>query len=266
MRKDYAPLNGADQAAGERYWTEQWDRRALADDASAHVLASDEYRIAGPFLDRLAPGARILDGGCGLGHWTLHLASRGFDAVGIDISAATIHRLRERYPTHAFAVGDVQQTALATASFDAYISWGTFEHFESGPAGCLREAHRILKPSGLLILTVPFQNRRLLNHDRGELWDWDPFYDRRNGYPGPMAFYQWRFTREELHRELALQGFETLRIAPIHKSTGAHRWLTLDRGLRRGSIPYRIARALATACLPAATIAHMLMAVARRHP
>src|SRR5687768_12849943 len=54
--------------------------------------------LSDPILDRLAPGSRILDGGCGMGEWTVFLAQRGFILVGADISEHTVERLRGWFP------------------------------------------------------------------------------------------------------------------------------------------------------------------------
>ncbi len=42
------------------------------------------------FADRVGPGARVLDAGCGPGHVTAHLDHLGLDAVGVDSAAAMI--------------------------------------------------------------------------------------------------------------------------------------------------------------------------------
>ncbi|UCF79701.1 MAG: methyltransferase domain-containing protein, partial [Candidatus Eiseniibacteriota bacterium] len=42
-----------------------------------------------------------------------------------------------------------------TGSLSGYLSFGVVEHFAQGPRRALREAHRILRPGGIAIVTVP---------------------------------------------------------------------------------------------------------------
>jgi ubiquinone/menaquinone biosynthesis C-methylase UbiE len=109
--------------------------------------------------------------------------------IGLDISKATIERLSEIFPDHNFIVGDIRSTGFDDESFDAYFSWGTFEHFEIGLGPCFKEANRILKKGGYLFVSVPFQNGRHLRKDRRELYMWDENFDRENGYVKEIRFY-----------------------------------------------------------------------------
>jgi SAM-dependent methyltransferase len=56
-----------------------------------------------PWLD-IAPGARVLDVGCGVGRWSALLAMRGARVTGIDLSPTMIHEARRR--AAALSVGD----------------------------------------------------------------------------------------------------------------------------------------------------------------
>ena len=173
-------------------------------------------------MSKLPKGARVLDGGCGLGDWTLHFAREGFSVVGLDLSRKTVEQLQARFPDATFASGDIRHTGFEDASFDAYFSWGVVEHFEAGPQECLREAWRILKPGGLLFISVPLDNLR--HAFLGTL-----------AAPKPVGrsarFYQYRFTRSELAREVGLAGFELVSIHPIHKRQGVLRSLHHECGM-----------------------------------
>jgi len=105
------------------------------------------------FLSRgLAPGARILDVGCGRGVILGALANRGFDVHGVEISAEAARgadpRAEIRIATH---LSDADYEA---ASFDQVIVWHVLEHL-ADPRETLEAAHRILKPGGRLIVAVP---------------------------------------------------------------------------------------------------------------
>ncbi len=96
-------------------------------------------------LAGLSPGARVLDMGAGAGESVQLMRSRGFDAVGIDLEPRG----------EAVERGDFLHAPYPDASFDAVLSQCAF--FVSGDqAGALREARRLLRPGGTLLLSDVF--------------------------------------------------------------------------------------------------------------
>lgn len=269
MKKDYIALVDATATAGEthfveRHWADIWKDQNQSPDLSA-LARRDEYRVIQPYLSQLSEGSRILDGGCGLGEWTVFLGQQGFEVVGLDLIGEVVTDLQTRFPASQFVCGDIRHTGFAAESFDACFSWGAFEHFENGIGDCLDEAHRILRPGGWLFISVPFQNWRHIFSTAGSLERWDQAFDARNGYGQPQRFYQWRFTRPELQRELELHGFRCERVTPIHKLSGVGRWLQWDFPVfRKNSRAYFAARRAFAVVMPSSYISHMLLAVGRR--
>lgn len=257
MRKDYieADDHGDETAFVERFWTDVWDRQGGPKGAYDKIPGKAEFRVMAPYIDRLPEGAKLLDGGCGLGDWTVYFSRNGTPTTGLDISRATVAKLKELFPDVDFAVGDIRDTGLPDASVDGYFSWGVFEHFEGGLGPCVAEAWRLLKPGGYLFVSVPMDNLR--HAVSGAL--------AGPAAPAPGArFYQWRLTRAELAHELSMVGFEVLKVATIHKRQGVLRALHHMLGL-----PYDwfITRALSAVIAPfilGSVIAHMILAVARK--
>jgi SAM-dependent methyltransferase len=267
MKKDYTVAEKdhpvEEIAFVEDFWTRRWESPGAVPDPGS-VGSREEYRVMAPLLAGLRRGARILDGGCGLGDWTVFLTDQGFQVVGMDISERTIGRLQELFPGYEFSRGDIRATGLASASFDAYLSWGTFEHFENGPGDCINEAYRLLKPGGLLWVTVPFQNWRHLLREASPRYKWQQAYNLKPGAPWPMRFYQWRFTRADLRQELEMRGFTVLNLVAVHRDQGLQRTLAWDFGLTQGTRLFYLAERLLGWLIPTRLVAHMLMAVCRK--
>ena len=258
MRKDYiVSSNVADYETEfvEEYWTTVWEREGGPQGLVNRIPRKDEYRVIEPYMSKLPRGARVLDGGCGLGDWTLYFSRQGLSVVGLDLSRKTVEQLRARFPETGFVDGDIRHTDFPDNSFDAYFSWGVFEHFESGLQDCIREAFRIVKPGGWLFVSVPLDNLRLAVLGT---------FSRPLRSESSLRFYQWRLTRAELARELTIGGFEVLETRPIHKRQGVLRGLHHEFGL-----PYEwlFTKGLSTVLapfIPASFAAHMVLAVARK--
>jgi SAM-dependent methyltransferase len=266
MKKDYVVISDEQTTINEiafveDFWTRRWSKRTGLPKTNS-VAKRIEYRLMRPFLQRLPVGGHILDGGCGMGEWTVFLTNQGFQVLGLDISKQTIDRLKELLPKYQFVHGDIRKTEFADASFDAYFSWGTFEHFENGLGECMKEAYRILKPEGFLVVSVPYQNWRHILRDARAWHKWDENYDFRQG--DPMRFYQWRLTKPELQRELEIHGFKCLIVEAIHKKEGLHRAIVHDLGVRKDSRWHKpIYKVLYPFC-PKNGVCHMILGIGQK--
>jgi SAM-dependent methyltransferase len=96
----------------------------------------------------------VLDIGCGA-QPLRSLLPDGITYIGIDI-AESQERFGYRNPDTRYFEGNVWP--VEDASVDLAFATETLEHVDD-PAQFLSEAHRVLKPGGRLILTVPFAAR-----------------------------------------------------------------------------------------------------------
>jgi len=104
------------------------------------------------------PSGAVLDIGCGAGPAVLELAEHGYDAAGIDFAPQMIERATAAADSRGlsadFRVGGADSLDFPDASFDAVIALGLLASLrDDRPA--LREMQRVLKPDGLLIVTLP---------------------------------------------------------------------------------------------------------------
>jgi 2-polyprenyl-3-methyl-5-hydroxy-6-metoxy-1,4-benzoquinol methylase len=131
---------------------DEWHRR--------HATGSGPwYTMVSTFIDArgLVQDKRILEIGCGSGDFAFGLGARGaHSVVGEDLSSVAIARATEgpRADNVTFAVGDIQQIAHPSASFDLVISCETIEHVPN-PRRAVAELARVLAPGGWLVLTSP---------------------------------------------------------------------------------------------------------------
>ncbi|TLY18984.1 MAG: class I SAM-dependent methyltransferase [Nitrospirae bacterium] len=111
------------------------------------------------FVERISPGERVLDVGCGYGAVAYSVASRaGAVVVGIDLRAENIVKARQlfQHPNLSFLQGDVLQ-GLPKESFDVIMLSNILEHIEQR-VEFLTILHERLSPQRCLI-RVPMFNR-----------------------------------------------------------------------------------------------------------
>lgn len=262
MRRDerpYDPTEGAKEIeAIETQWTRMWESEGWLGSPDT-IRKRIELKIIRPYIQKLPPGSRLLDGGCGQGDWVVYFTRQGYPTVGLDISRITIAKLAEKFPEIEFEVRDIRDTGYPSGLFDAYFSWGTFEHFEEGFDRVVAEAYRILKPGGILFVSVPFDNlRQALTGTLSKAWR------NRQHTAAPTRFYQWRLTRDEIATILVRHGFDMEDVTIIHKRAGIRYWLHESFGLGfRGKLARGLAFCLAP-ITPGVLIGHMIMGIARR--
>ncbi len=97
--------------------------------------------------------ASLLDVGCGEGFFLFNASRAGYDAKGIEISDDAAEYARSEFGLDVEAK-PFEELRLPDSCFDVITLWQVLEHVPY-PLVMLREAHRILKPGGLLALSTP---------------------------------------------------------------------------------------------------------------
>jgi SAM-dependent methyltransferase len=132
-----------------------WTARTVEQELEACDLETPARDL---FLAYIPKKGRVIDGGCGFAKWVIYLKQLGYDIVGIDNNELAISKLKDYDSSLQVESGDILDIHYPDNSFDAYISMGVVEHFEQGPGQALQEAHRVLKPGGLIFVSVPTVN------------------------------------------------------------------------------------------------------------
>ena len=149
-------------------------------------------------LQAALPQGGILDAGAGDGSLTLKLAHLGYSVLALDASAecvALLSRKLEGAPFQRVSLtqGKLPDTGLLAASFDAIVSGEVVEHFQDDQA-LVREFHRLLKPGGVCVVSVPADPKK---------------WDLNDEWSGHCRRYQ----AEDLRRLFTANGFE---VAALH--------------------------------------------------
>jgi SAM-dependent methyltransferase len=181
----------------------------------------DRYQAIDPRKLCLRPDALVLDVGCGTGRHLLELSRLPGSFIGLDMSREDLRKMR--YLVHVTAKerpvvatigavqGDGERLPFADGLFDCVICTETLEHVPDDRR-VARELVRVLRPGGVLVLSVPDE------HSERLLWRLSPRY--RNTPGGHVRIYR----RADVARLARESGAEPYAIDYRH-SLESVRWL-----------------------------------------
>lgn len=107
----------------------------------------------------------VLDVGCGTGGFISRFCGSHF-VIGLDYSPIALGHCKMRGLDNLFR-GNIQSLPFADKSFDIVVCSSVLYHrWVDDIKAALRECHRVLKKSGLLILNVPSNDCPTSDHDR----------------------------------------------------------------------------------------------------
>ncbi|ONI70994.1 SAM-dependent methyltransferase [Actinosynnema sp. ALI-1.44] len=171
---------------------------------------------------RIRAGDRVLDLGCGGGRHAFEAAKHGADVIALDLDDADLKDVRDMFA----AMADVGESSGATAavrasglalpfpdaSFDHVIAAEIFEHVPDDVT-MITEAARVLKPGGLIAVTVPrWWPERVC-------WALSDSYHQVEG--GHVRIYR----RRQLTRRLRAAGLEPVSTHHAHALHSPYWWL-----------------------------------------
>jgi len=166
-----------------------------------HVIAEDSHwwfasrtralnAAMRPILPQ-TPNFRLLDIGCGAGNMIHHLSKYG-QVKGLEIDPRPVKKARARgYDVDQFDA--TQPMPFDEGTFDAVTALDVIEHNQDDIA-ILQDSHRILKPGGHIIITVP-----------AFMWLWTHNDD--------LNAHVRRYTAGQLHQKLTQTGYTVRRIS-----------------------------------------------------
>jgi len=95
---------------------------------------------------------RVLESGCGTGHWLGLLQCRpGLRLAGLDLSAGMLAKAQRRLTGSDLVQATAERLPWKAESFDRLFCINAFHHFPDKPA-FLAEAWRVLRPAGMLLI------------------------------------------------------------------------------------------------------------------
>ena len=130
-------------------------------DAHADLFIEGRSPIGVPQIRRwardLAPGAAVLDLGCGTGRpITQTLIDEGLAVYAIDASRRMIEDFREKFPCVPSVCESVETSSFFDLTFDGIVAWGLmFLLPEETQRDLIRRVAAALKPGGRFLFTAP---------------------------------------------------------------------------------------------------------------
>jgi len=183
---------------------------------------------------------RVLEVGCGTGHWLDLLKTWGFRVTGLDLSAQMLARAQASLPHVELARAQAESLPYRPESFDRVFCVNALHHF-ADKLGFLREARRILRPGGTF-LSVGLDPHRGI--DRWYVYDYfkESLEIDRQRYPSADTLREWMreagfencVTQEVEHWTLRLPAREILNQGRLDKAATSQLSVLTDAEYQRG--------------------------------
>jgi 2-polyprenyl-3-methyl-5-hydroxy-6-metoxy-1,4-benzoquinol methylase len=190
-------------------WEHRYRKRSFQMRQSVLLKALQNRKLAGTLW---------LDAGCGTGTLSRWLAARGCSVLGVDAASAMVVAANQSAQSKNYSgrlsfvrVTTIASLALDDHSLDGILCSSVLEYVPD-PSACLTEFARVVKPGGLLLVSVPNRNSvvrrmQLACHRVGDLLgqSWCKFLDHSRH----------QYSRPEFERLLAQAGFSGEKLVPF---------------------------------------------------
>jgi 2-polyprenyl-3-methyl-5-hydroxy-6-metoxy-1,4-benzoquinol methylase len=145
---------------------------------------------------------KILDIGCGTGHFLSSMKLAGWETVGIEINEKARNYAGSKFNIEVITPGKI--ITLGTGSFDCITLWHVLEHFHE-PYRTMEEVYRILKPGGICLIALPNNN------------SFDAKYYRQEWAAFDVPRHLWHFNQDtfSLFAELNKFKLHTIKTLPF---------------------------------------------------
>jgi len=130
------------------YKTTEITSAEIASDNPVHQRLLFPYTEAAKLV-----GGNVLEIGCGWGRGLELLTKAARNYTGIDKNNDLINSLSAEYPQATFKAANIPPLPFADNTFDFIVTFQVVEHIENDDL-FIKEAHRVLKPGGKLLLTT----------------------------------------------------------------------------------------------------------------
>ncbi len=117
-------------------------------------LPSAPYRMATIFRERVdelirprVPSGRLLDVGCGSGHFLKVAHDAGFEVHGVELNPEMVGFAARELGLPNIRCGTLEEAGYPGSHFDAVTLWDVLEHAEQ-PGRLLKEVLRVVRPAG----------------------------------------------------------------------------------------------------------------------
>jgi len=136
------------------------------------TVSVDPSSFLTPLIQRLNPGSKILDVGCGSGRDLLWLKNHGFDAVGFEYSPG-LAELAEKYSGCRVIQGDFMNYDFSDFSFDALIIIGAMVHISHEEfSGIFKKITSGICKGGHILITLKHGNGIKTDKDNRIFYLW----------------------------------------------------------------------------------------------
>ena len=215
------------------FWASHWSATKFEEEYQTNFYPRRQEEFEA-IIKHLPKNELIIEASCSFGHVAEYFRRLGYQVVGLDYVFDSLTAGRTHAPQLKLAQGDIHSLPFADNSIGGYMSFGVLEHFEFGPMPALREAFRVLKPGGVIPLTMPVPTPLVRewipklrpwlsldplhrNNQLRRVFGKEEFVAAKNGSNG-NGFYEKPYSHNDVREFLEAAGFTVVSQMPIYHS------------------------------------------------